>query len=164
MPWIQLPTSSAGKTAPLPLPARGSAGTSIGRDTVKLLCMKARGEGRRTVTHRTGSLSSIGISKRESFDPKQILQCNLHGCTLSLMSGVVLVSALRCPECGHVESLTMPTDSCVFFHECNACGALLKPLDGDCCVFCSYGTVPCPPRQGGDGGDCCGRSSLRGDT
>ncbi|MFZ0027756.1 MAG: GDCCVxC domain-containing (seleno)protein, partial [Pseudolabrys sp.] len=21
------------------------------------------------------------------------------------------------------------------------------PKDGDCCVFCSYGSVPCPPIQ-----------------
>jgi hypothetical protein len=35
----------------------------------------------------------------------------------------------------------------VYFHECNGCGARLKPLPGDCCVFCSYGTVPCPPIQ-----------------
>ena len=25
----------------------------------------------------------------------------------------------------------------------------LKPKPGDCCVFCSYGTVPCPPIQAG---------------
>ncbi|MDY0329290.1 MAG: GDCCVxC domain-containing (seleno)protein [Thiomonas sp.] len=28
-----------------------------------------------------------------------------------------------------------------------ACGAELRPLPGDCCVFCSYGSVPCPPVQ-----------------
>ena len=28
-----------------------------------------------------------------------------------------------------------------------ACGTLLRPKSGDCCVFCSYGTVPCPPIQ-----------------
>ena len=28
-----------------------------------------------------------------------------------------------------------------------SCGALLKPKPGDCCVFCSYGDVPCPPIQ-----------------
>ena len=27
------------------------------------------------------------------------------------------------------------------------CGARLKPKPGDCCVFCSYGSVPCPPIQ-----------------
>src|SRR6185312_9837000 len=39
----------------------------------------------------------------------------------------------------------MPTDACQYFYDCKGCGALLKPLPGDCCVFCSYGSVPCPP-------------------
>ena len=26
-------------------------------------------------------------------------------------------------------------------------GAALRPKPGDCCVFCSYGSVPCPPVQ-----------------
>ena len=29
----------------------------------------------------------------------------------------------------------------------------LKPLAGDCCVFCSFGSVKCPPIQRGD--PCC---------
>ena len=41
----------------------------------------------------------------------------------------------------------MPTDACQYFYECEGSGALLKPLAGDCCVFCSYGDVPCPPIQ-----------------
>lgn len=47
----------------------------------------------------------------------------------------------------------MPVDACVYFHECAECGQTLKPRPGDCCVFCSYGDVPCPPQQQGDG--CC---------
>lgn len=58
-------------------------------------------------------------------------------------------SAISCPECGHVETETMPKDACQWFYDCRACGALLKPKPGDCCVFCSYGTVPCPPVQEG---------------
>lgn len=58
-----------------------------------------------------------------------------------------LKSMLTCPKCGYQAVETMPTDSCQFFYECKGCGALLKPLTGDCCVFCSYGTVPCPPMQ-----------------
>lgn len=51
----------------------------------------------------------------------------------------------------------MPTDACQFFYDCTGCGALLKPKRGDCCVFCSYGTVPCPPIQvEGKGSPCCG--------
>jgi hypothetical protein len=62
-------------------------------------------------------------------------------------------SELTCPECGHQERLVMPTDACLFFHECVGCKVLLKPLQGDCCVFCSYGDVACPPIQAD--GDCC---------
>jgi hypothetical protein len=41
----------------------------------------------------------------------------------------------------------MPTDACRFFYDCKGCGERLKPKAGDCCVFCSYGSVPCPPIQ-----------------
>jgi len=68
--------------------------------------------------------------------------------------GVELRSTLTCPVCGHVEVETSPTDACRWFHDCKGCGAVLKPLKGDCCVFCSYGSVPCPPIQAGDA--CCG--------
>jgi hypothetical protein len=57
------------------------------------------------------------------------------------------MSRLRCPECGNEELLEMPTDACVIVHTCAACGAVLRPNAGDCCVFCSYGSVPCPPVQ-----------------
>lgn len=71
---------------------------------------------------------------------------------------VTPTSVLSCPSCGHAETLTMPTDACVYFHECAACHSLLRPKAGDCCVFCSYGSVPCPPIQtGGEGAPgCCG--------
>jgi hypothetical protein len=53
----------------------------------------------------------------------------------------------------------MATDSCQYLYECTACHALLKPKQGDCCVFCSYGSVSCPPiqgqRQGGGKPECC---------
>ncbi len=41
----------------------------------------------------------------------------------------------------------MPTDACLFYYECPNCKALLRPNPGDCCVFCSFGSVPCPPVQ-----------------
>jgi hypothetical protein len=58
------------------------------------------------------------------------------------------------PECGHAKTETMPTDACQWFDECEACHALLRPRPGDCCVYCSYGSVPCPSRQDEAGG-CC---------
>ncbi|WP_439895528.1 GDCCVxC domain-containing (seleno)protein [Nitrosomonas eutropha] len=41
----------------------------------------------------------------------------------------------------------MPIDACQWYYECKLCHTLLHPLAGDCCVFCSYGTLPCPPKQ-----------------
>ena len=49
---------------------------------------------------------------------------------------------------------TMPTGACLFFWNCLGCGARLKPKAGDCCVFCSYGSVKCPPKQTENA--CCG--------
>lgn len=63
------------------------------------------------------------------------------------MTTPILKSTLTCPHCGHAKVETMPTDSCVWFYECELCKAVLRPKPGDCCVFCSYGTVPCPPVQ-----------------
>lgn len=71
----------------------------------------------------------------------------------TIRAGMILQSVLTCPDCGHVAKETMPTDACQWFYDCKGCGAVLKPLPGDCCVFCSYGTVACPPIQAGD--DCC---------
>lgn len=58
-----------------------------------------------------------------------------------------LKSWITCPNCGHKAEETMPTDACQYFYECPSCASVLKPKAGDCCVFCSYGTVPCPPVQ-----------------
>lgn len=72
------------------------------------------------------------------------------------MNSVVLKSEITCPNCGHVEIEDMLTDACQWFYECKGCGEVLKPLEGDCCVFCSYGTVPYPPIQTSpDGQSCC---------
>lgn len=68
---------------------------------------------------------------------------------------ILLESTLTCPSCGATKAETMPTNACQFFYECTGCKMLLKPKPGDCCVFCSYGTVPCPPIQEGGGDDCC---------
>jgi hypothetical protein len=69
-------------------------------------------------------------------------------------SGVMqLLSTLVCPSCQHSTTEAMPTDACQFFYDCKGCGQRLKPKPGDCCVFCSYGSVPCPPVQ--QNGKCC---------
>ena len=56
-------------------------------------------------------------------------------------------SVLTCPHCGHKKELTMPTETCQFFYTCTNCNETIRPKDGDCCVFCSYGSNPCPSIQ-----------------
>ena len=73
--------------------------------------------------------------------------------TQSCCRRVELQSVIICPHCGHQRQETMPTDACVHFYECQDCHAMLRPKAGDCCVFCSYGSVKCPPMQAGD--NCC---------
>lgn len=63
---------------------------------------------------------------------------------------VVSQSTIECPKCGHREREEMPVDACVYYYACHGCGGTLKPLPRDCCVFCSFGDVPCPPVQSGE--------------
>ncbi|WP_091210339.1 GDCCVxC domain-containing (seleno)protein [Mucilaginibacter gossypiicola] len=67
---------------------------------------------------------------------------------------ILLHSVITCPSCGFKKEEEMPTDACQYFYECESCKARLKPLAGHCCVFCSYGSVKCPPIQ--QGTSCCG--------
>jgi hypothetical protein len=64
---------------------------------------------------------------------------------------IELQSTLTCPRCGYAKEETMPTDACMFFYVCEGCSSRLKPKHGDCCVFCSYAVVKCPPIQAGAG-------------
>jgi hypothetical protein len=70
-----------------------------------------------------------------------------------------LKSTLTCPKCREASTETMPTNACRFFYDCPHCSEKLRPLAGDCCVFCSYGDVPCPPiqeaRAHGTPAKCC---------
>ncbi|WP_118974270.1 GDCCVxC domain-containing (seleno)protein [Taibaiella koreensis] len=67
---------------------------------------------------------------------------------------ILLTSIITCPECGFSKEEEMSIDSCRYFYDCESCKTILKPFTGDCCVFCSYGTVKCPPIQ--QGTSCCG--------
>jgi hypothetical protein len=81
------------------------------------------------------------------------LQGNCESCTTYEWKTVELKSTLTCPNCGYRKEEILPTDACQFFYECEKCKTILKPLGGDCCVYCSYGSVKCPPIQTGD--NCC---------
>jgi len=65
---------------------------------------------------------------------------------------IELHSTITCPNCGYAKKEKMPEDACLFFYECTSCHKRLKPISGDCCVFCSFGDRACPPIQ--KGGAC----------
>ncbi|WP_315901053.1 GDCCVxC domain-containing (seleno)protein [Leisingera daeponensis] len=44
----------------------------------------------------------------------------------------------------------MPQDASQWFYQCPASRALPRPRPGDCCIYCSYRTGPCPPVQLGN--------------
>ena len=66
---------------------------------------------------------------------------------------VILESLITCPHCGYQKEEIMTTNACQFFYECENCHTVLKPKQGDCCVYCSYGSAKCPSIQKNEG--CC---------
>jgi hypothetical protein len=63
------------------------------------------------------------------------------------MAGLVIEARIACPNCGFTEVEMMPTNACQHTYRCERCGAMLRPLPGECCVFCSYADSVCPPQQ-----------------
>jgi len=60
---------------------------------------------------------------------------------------MIKTSVITCPKCEYQTVEQMPTDACQYFYVCKGCDEKLKPKPNDCCVFCSYGSVRCPPAQ-----------------
>ena len=58
-----------------------------------------------------------------------------------------LESTVQCPECGFRSIERMPTDYCLVRYGCKNCGYIMTPTEGKCCIFCSFGDVPCPSVQ-----------------
>lgn len=56
-------------------------------------------------------------------------------------------STLTCLVCHHQKQEDMPVDACQFFYQCENCRNVIKPKEGDCCVYCSYGSAKCPSMQ-----------------
>lgn len=80
------------------------------------------------------------------------LQCNSNDQTKKnelIQSKELLsdMSKITCPECGHEAIEKLPTEVCQLKYECKKCKTELWPKEGDCCVFCSYGTHKCPSKQ-----------------
>jgi len=67
-------------------------------------------------------------------------------------AALIFESTIACPRCGHAAVETMPRDAGQFFYDCRGCAARLKPKPGDRGVYCSYGSIRCPPTQAGECG------------
>ena len=63
------------------------------------------------------------------------------------MDDTIHEAVVTCPACTVRATVSMPENACLHFWECPACHALVRSKAGDCCIFCSYGSVPCPPVQ-----------------
>lgn len=48
---------------------------------------------------------------------------------------MVLESIITCPKCDHKQKEQMPTNACQWFYKCKNCNEILKPKQGDCCIF-----------------------------
>jgi hypothetical protein len=71
------------------------------------------------------------------------------------MSTTQLMATITCPHCATETPAVMPEESCQFFWDCPACGNVLRPKPGDCCVFCSFADTPClPVRRTGSSSSC----------
>lgn len=60
---------------------------------------------------------------------------------------MLTTSEITCPYCGHKKTEAMPTDVCQLVYTCEKCKKDIRAKEGDCCVFCSYGTHKCPSMQ-----------------
>jgi len=58
-----------------------------------------------------------------------------------------LKSIITCPECNYQQEENIPIIYGKYIYKCKNCGKILLPKEGDCCVFCSYGSIPCAAKQ-----------------
>ena len=63
------------------------------------------------------------------------------------MAEITRLGTITCPYCRYRKTMRMEEESCTVRYMCPGCRTVLWPKEGDCCVFCSYGNVPCPPVQ-----------------
>ena len=60
---------------------------------------------------------------------------------------IVFETIIICPFCNYEKEEYMSENSYQHFYVCENCEKLLRPKNDECCVFCSFGSVKCPPQQ-----------------
>lgn len=86
-------------------------------------------------------------STNKSTDQKEMKDSCCDKANNSMKTDSSETSEITCPKCGHKKLEKLPTDVCVIKYPCEKCKAELTPKEGDCCVFCTYGTHKCPSKQ-----------------
>jgi len=93
------------------------------------------------------------IPKDYGYYTKHNAQNQKHKCVEQIrkvkrrMKNLILKSTVTCPKCRQQTEEEMPTDACQYFYQCQNCKEILHPNSGDCCVYCSFGSVKCPSIQ-----------------
>ncbi|WP_293596999.1 MULTISPECIES: GDCCVxC domain-containing (seleno)protein [unclassified Polynucleobacter] len=54
-----------------------------------------------------------------------------------------LHTTITCPNCRGQESLEISQGYSQHLYRCPSCSTILKPKSGDCCIFCSFGSLDC---------------------
>ena len=62
-------------------------------------------------------------------------------------------AVITCPYCKVSKEELMPARYRVDSYLCTACGKMLTPESGECCVFCAFSNTICPPQQ--EKRNCC---------
>jgi hypothetical protein len=60
---------------------------------------------------------------------------------------IEIFSTLTCPACGYQAEFQMPLHARKKFFQCANCHSHFESNKDKCCIFCSYGSVPCPNAQ-----------------
>ncbi|MGQ0828935.1 MAG: GDCCVxC domain-containing (seleno)protein [Bacteroidota bacterium] len=60
---------------------------------------------------------------------------------------ITIKSVITCIHCGHKKEEIMPQYTSQTAYKCNNCGVIITVKQGDCCIYCTYGSVPCPAAQ-----------------
>ena len=64
------------------------------------------------------------------------------------MSEVIKIkSILTCVKCEHKKEETMPQYASQIEYKCNNCNSIIGVKQNQCCVYCIYGSTPCPSSQ-----------------
>ncbi len=67
---------------------------------------------------------------------------------------MILESILTCPNCSHQKQEKLLENTFPTRFRCGNCQEMAEVKLGDCCIYCSFGDIPCLQSQI-EGSSCC---------